>query len=180
MKKMITVGIITILTTIGLTGCNWFQPAEPATEQPAVVETPTDVTEPAEATMQKYHTEDLGVSLEYPNVWEVGTESTDNVNLVNIKDAEQVLSITMEKNATDATDVMSWAEAQEWAMPASPSTYFKEIKLGTTDALQDPAINTVYVLKDDVVYRIENGVGMERNVIAEELYYDILDTLKFL
>jgi hypothetical protein len=189
MKKMIAVGIITILT-LGLAGCSWFQPAEPTVEQPTVTEepetTPTDVTEPTEMeepeeiSMQKYSNDDLGISLEYPNDWKVSSESTDNVNLVNTKDAEQVLAITKEKNATDSTDVMSWAEAQEWPMTESASTYFKEIKLGTINALQDPTTNTVYVLNGDVVYRIENGIGMERNVIDEELYFEILDTLKFL
>jgi hypothetical protein len=50
MKKMIAVGIITVLT-IGLSGCSWFQPAEPANEtkiestieQPAI-ETETEST----------------------------------------------------------------------------------------------------------------------------------------
>jgi len=44
MKKMIAVGITTILT-IGLSGCSWFQPAEPAVEQPTVTKTQDQVTE---------------------------------------------------------------------------------------------------------------------------------------
>lgn len=36
MKKLITVGIITVLT-LGLAGCNWFQPTEPKDEAPAKV-----------------------------------------------------------------------------------------------------------------------------------------------
>lgn len=44
MKKMIAVGIITVLT-LGLSGCNWFQPAEPTVEQPTVTETQDQVTE---------------------------------------------------------------------------------------------------------------------------------------
>jgi hypothetical protein len=57
MKKIVAVGIFFILA-LGLTGCNWFQPAEPTVEQPTVTEepavieepeeTPTDVTEPTE------------------------------------------------------------------------------------------------------------------------------------
>lgn len=74
MKKMITVGIIGILT-LGLAGCSWFQPAEPTVEQPIVTEEPETipVAEPYTYENTKY-----GFALTFPVSWgEVHTKEQE-------------------------------------------------------------------------------------------------------
>jgi hypothetical protein len=76
MKKLIAVGIVTVLA-IGLSGCSWFQPAE----QPAVTETPTDVTEPIEEKCYKNYEKDE-VKFEYPCDWETDVKGEETWSAV--------------------------------------------------------------------------------------------------
>lgn len=77
MKKIALVGIIAILTTIGLTGCDWFQPAEDSGLQEVVDDvTPADDTEtPAEAEPFAYVNGEYEFMLEFPVNW--GTVETN-------------------------------------------------------------------------------------------------------
>lgn len=65
MKKIVTVGIFFILA-LGLTGCSWFQPAEPTVEQPTVKEEPetTPIVEPYTYENTKY-----SFALTFPATW---------------------------------------------------------------------------------------------------------------
>lgn len=77
MKKLVTLGIVSILA-LSLTGCNWFQPAEPTVEQPTVTEEPetipTNVSEPTE-------TEELEETTTVQPSYEAGTTYLVSKNL---------------------------------------------------------------------------------------------------
>lgn len=96
MKKIITVGIICILT-IGLAGCSWFQPAEPTVEEPEVIETPT-VTEEPEEVMPEYFSE---------------------INENTVKIVSEDLSVTFEDNFRISENIIQFGP--DTHIPESPT-----------------------------------------------------------
>lgn len=122
-----------------------------------------------------YKDDKNGYEIQFPSTWE---KSSENV-WTNKQTPSEEVGVTVIKNEFPNVDIWTWAEKSDWPMTKEPKEYFQEITVGGVKALKDPAINTIHIVKGDKYYIIENGIGMERNVVNTDLYYKIVGTFKF-
>lgn len=118
MKKIIAVGTITILTTIGLAGCNSFQSSETPAEQPEVTTTP--VVEPL-----TYENTEFNFSLTFPTNWGEVREVESTQALMNGAQAT-VVELTSNEDTDRVVEVIVVKAADKSNIGDLPSTLLKE------------------------------------------------------
>jgi hypothetical protein len=76
-------------------------------------------------------------------------------------------------------DILTWADLPGWPFPDSWRNHYIVTLLGTTTALQDPSTGSVIFAKDEKMFRITNGIGIEAVFMSRDEFQKILDSLEF-
>jgi len=146
-----------------------------------VTPTPEPTPPPAsqETEQQTYENSEQGYKVAYPTGWEIDAEETSAVLITNTQDSSQQIGITVQKNRfPEAKTVTEWSKTAAW--PYDNLEDYKTLTINGVEALEDPTIGRIVVVNNNKVYTIENGVGMERNVIKSNTFHDIVATFEFL
>ncbi len=171
-KNIWTVIFVIIVLVVVAGGIYWWQTTSKDQESFDTLEVSQN--------FETYSNTDLGYEIQYPLTWEISLDGDAQTVFANKDNPSEEIGIRISKKLYPDKDIWEWAEASNWPMTDNPRGYFEEITVDGITALKDPEINTVHVVKGNKYYMIENGIGMERNVVDSTLYYQIVETFKFI
>jgi hypothetical protein len=172
MKKFAIAGLISVLATIALSGCT-SAPAETeevVTDVPVVQEevvTPEVAPVEEDVKMLTYESNTLEIKFQYPVGWNVTNDGAFIKKDDNNPSGDYAIGIRRSK-------AMRTIEEYE------DNADYEKIMIDGREAYRSSDGAYVYLFNGIEAYSIENGIGMVRGEIDEEIFSSVVNSVQFL
>lgn len=134
-----------------------------------------------ETEWQVYKNDKYNYQVEYPKSYKLEVVNDALVYFKDSKNSDKTIGLTIESLKKDYTSIDAWIEDQKWPAKTSVSRQFEKITtIPNIDAYQQVQTGTVYFIKNKLLFMIENGIGMERKIVPENIFNHFLSSFKFL
>lgn len=144
--------------------------------------TPSSSTQTDTSTWKLYDNTKYAYSVKYPSDWKVQAygDGSSIITFGDPTDSSKVVQIEVDASNPDKLAILEWIKSQDWPDPTPVEQQFKPVNdVGGVDAYQQTTTGTVYFTKNDKIFFIENGVGLERKVVSDSIFNGFLATFKF-